>query len=185
MERRPCSRQSSKNNKALAIMGALRLRKTRLNSQPLLSAVREVLWAGFVSTAGATSGVLRAAGTCFKWGAIKEIPSGTCRRQPSPAFAASGSLLFVRAPSSTAQVGCHTGVGAPPATVHGGWMAGCSPDAVKPLTWCHLGHVGGRLEMQTGTDTGSRHLELRCAVVLPRGSCWSTTLPGTRGGEWI
>lgn len=73
LERRPRSRQSSKNNKALAIMGALRLRKTRLNSQPVPALVREVLRAGFVSATGAAWCVLRAAGARFEWGAINEI----------------------------------------------------------------------------------------------------------------
>lgn len=51
LERRPGSRQSSKNNKALAIMGVLRLRKTGMNSRP--SRARAALPAGLVSTAGA------------------------------------------------------------------------------------------------------------------------------------
>lgn len=43
LERRPGSRQSSKNNKALAIKGVLRLRKTGMNSRPSRARVWEAL----------------------------------------------------------------------------------------------------------------------------------------------
>lgn len=137
--------------------------------------MREVLWAGFVSTTGAASYVLRAAGTHFKWEAIKEIPSGAGRHQPLLALAASGSLLFAAAPSSTARVGCHMGVSVPPATLCSAWgTSGCSPNAVEPLAWCCPGLISGRLEAQTGKHAGSRHLKPRCAAVLPQGGCWSS-----------